>query len=125
MPLVLEPEKFPRQVLEGLREELREGLVETLDFVQHPKGPVRDRASLETAEELVRAAMGVLILPGTRDLAGLGSEINLAYATTLAAIDLVKSHADVPKVPAPRTRPGESAHRTEGSLGTGGASGPR
>ncbi len=102
MPIVLEPERLPRAVLEELHRTLREELAETLELIAHPRGAVLDPASLETARELVEAARASLERPGSRDARALGEEANLAYATMLAAIDLVKSHTDVPKVPPPR-----------------------
>ncbi len=105
MPLVLDPERLPRNVLEGLRQELVEGLAETLESVLQPRGAVRHPASLEVAAELLRSTQRLLERPGERDAATLGGEANLAYAVMLAAIDLVKSHTDVPTVPAPRRAP--------------------
>lgn len=102
MPLVLDPERLSLPVLEQLRTELREGLGETLESIAHPRGKVLDPASLETAAELLRSAIAVIDSPGPRDRAGLGSEANLAYSTMLAAIDLIKMHTDVPRVPAAR-----------------------
>jgi hypothetical protein len=102
VPLVLEPEKLPPEVLAELRRSLREELEETLELVVHPRGRVLDPASLGTAEELVLASLAVLDRPGDRDAQVLGEEANLAYATLLAAIDLVKMHTDVPRVPPPR-----------------------
>lgn len=104
MPLVLRPEGLPRSVLEGLHREMREALTETLDSVLHPRGRVRDPASLETASDLLTATMAVLDRPGSRELDALAKEANLAYGAMLAAIDLVKSHTDVPLVPQPRSR---------------------
>ncbi len=102
MPLVLDPERLPQSVLEELRRELREGLGETLESIAHPRGRVLDPLSLETAADLVRSVIAELDRPGARDRLALGADANLAYATMLAAIDLVKSHTDVPRVPAPR-----------------------
>ena len=102
MPLVLDPDRLPTEVLERLRTELREGLDETLESIAHPRGRVLDPASLETAAELVRAAIAQLDRPGPRDRGALGTDANLAYSSMLAAIDLVKMHTDVPRVPAPR-----------------------
>ena len=102
MTLVLDPERLPRKVLEDLRRGLREDLTETLELVLQPRGRVLDPASLRTAEELLRAASSLLDRPGDRDVHALAAEANLAYASMLAAIDLVKSHTDVPQVPPPR-----------------------
>ena len=104
MPLVVDPGALPSHVLEELRRQLREDLAETLEAAVRPKGHVLDPASLETAADLVRASLAVLDRPGARDAAALGAESNLAYAAMLAAIDLVKMHTDVPRVPPPRPR---------------------
>ena len=105
MPLVLEPEKLPRAVLEAVHREMRESVAETLELVRHPRGAVRQPASLVTAEELLTASIAQMDRPGARDASALASETNFAYAAMLAAIDLVKSHTDVPTVPQPRPKP--------------------
>jgi hypothetical protein len=103
MPLVQAPSALPREALEELLRSLREDLHETEELVRAPPGVVRDPASLEAAADLLRSTLAVLDLPGPRSAEALVSEINLAYATIVAVIDLVKSHTDVPKVP--RARP--------------------
>lgn len=102
MPLLLDPGSLPEPVLRELHRSLADDLAETLELVRHPRGPVRDPASLWTAEELVISARTVLGRAGSRSRGELVSEANLAYATLLAAIDLVKSHTDVPRVPQAR-----------------------
>ncbi len=109
MPLVLHPESLPRAELESLATEFTESLRETLDLVDHPRGRVLDPASLETARELVQSALAVLERPGDRSARALADAVNLGYATMVAAIDLVKSHTDVPRVPAPRPTSGSAA----------------
>jgi hypothetical protein len=99
MPLVIDPESIPEPVLRELHRSLSEDLTETLEFVLHPRGAVIDPASLSTAEGLIQSARAVLGRPGTRDRIALAEEANLAYAVLLAAIDLVKSHTDLPIVP--------------------------
>jgi len=101
VPLVLDAERLPRTVLDELHQGLRVSLAETLESIDHPRGAVVDPQSLRTARELVEAAVAVLERPGRRDARALGDEANLAYASMLAAIDLVKSHTDVPRVPRP------------------------
>jgi hypothetical protein len=88
--------------LTRMHAEFQEGLAEILEMVRHPKGRVIDPASLATAEELLTSTLAVLRAPGSRDTTELTREVNLAYAVTLAGIDLVKSHTDVPRVPPPR-----------------------
>jgi hypothetical protein len=102
VPLVLDPERLPRSVLEQLRSDLRKDLSETLESVRHPRGKVLDPASLETAADLLHSAAVLLDRPGDRELELLGAEANLAYAALLATIDLVKTHTEVPRVPRAR-----------------------
>lgn len=103
MPLVGDPSSFSVPVLEELLRSLREDLEETSELVNHPTGAVRDPASLVTAAELLRSTLAVLDVPGPCTREALAAEVNLAYATMVSVIDLVKSHTDVPRVP--RARP--------------------
>lgn len=104
MPLVFDPRSLPEAVLRELHRSLREDLESTNDLVLHPAGDVRDPASLETAAELLRSTLATLDLPGERSPKALASEVNLAYATMIAVIDLVKSHTEVPRVPHARKK---------------------
>jgi hypothetical protein len=106
MPLVLDPDSYSEGMLTGIVQDLREGLLETLELVRHPRGEVLDRASLGTAEELVTTTLAVLDRPGARDRHERAREANLAYAVMIATIDLVKSHTAVPRVPVRRPAPG-------------------
>jgi len=103
MALVLDPEALPEPILRELHRSLSDDLTETLELVRDPPGAVRDPASLSTAEELIASAQALLERPGPRTRSELAAEANLAYATMLAAIDLVKSHTDVPRVPRARS----------------------
>ncbi len=105
MPLVLDPEHLPEETLRDLVRSLKADLAESIELVAQPRGRVRDPASLETARELALAAVAVLNRPGPRTRAELAVEANLAYATMLSVVDLVKSHTDVPRVPRPRSVP--------------------
>ena len=105
MSLVNDPETLPESVLEELIQSLRTDLEETEEMVRSPRGRVLDPASLVTAGELLVAARAVLDRSGPRTKAERAAEVNLAYSTLLAVIDLVKSHTDVPKVPPPRKGP--------------------
>ncbi len=109
MPLVLDPERLPRSVLDEVHRSMREGLAEMLEDVRNPRGAVLDPASLRTAEEVLLAAAELLGRPGERSVRASADEANLGYAVVLAAIDLLKSHTDVPKVPPPRKVPPSSA----------------
>ena len=45
------------------------------------------------------SALARLDVPGATSPAALAADVNLAYATLVAVIDLVKSRTDVPRVP--------------------------
>lgn len=109
MPLILDPESHREAVLTELARELRADLVETRESVLHPRGRVLDPASLETARELVDAALARIGPEAARTRADMAADANLAYATMLAVIDLVKSHTDVPRVPASQKKAGAGA----------------
>ena len=109
MPLVLDPARLSREVLEQLHKTLRADLDETMQAVLRPRGAVLDASGLETARELLAATMAVLDRFGDRTADELAGEANLAYATLVAAVDLVKSHTDVPRVPPPRPFAGGAA----------------
>ncbi|MGP8075431.1 MAG: hypothetical protein ACLP8Y_01645 [Thermoplasmata archaeon] len=104
MPLVFDPSSLSPKAREELRQALRADLGETRELVEQPSGRVIDPASLETAAELLRSALANLDLPGPRSRGAAVADINLAYATLLAVIDLVKSHTDVPRVPRARKK---------------------
>jgi hypothetical protein len=105
VPLVLDPASYSEETLRSLVRELREGLAETRELVDSPRGRVLDPESLRTARDLLDAAFAELDVPGSRDRDALARAANLAYASMLAATDLVKSHTDVPRVPPPRPWP--------------------
>lgn len=102
MPLVLDPGALPHSVLTALRDSLHADLVETQEWVQHPDGQVRDPASIQAAGELLRSTLARLDVEGSRTPESLGADVNLAYATLVAVVDLVKSHTDGPIVPRKR-----------------------
>jgi hypothetical protein len=106
MPLVLDPTSHSAESLEQLRRSLRDDLAETVEYVQNPGGAVVDPASIETASDLLRSALAVLDRSGPRTSEQSAAEANLAYATMLAVIDLVKSHTSVPRVPRGRQKKG-------------------
>jgi hypothetical protein len=105
MALILDPRSYDRATLVALANEFLLELTEIRSMTVSPRGRVLDPASLDTARELVDAVLGSLHRAGERSPAELATEVNLAYATTIAALDLVKSHTDVPRVPAPRKGP--------------------
>ena len=105
MPLVHDPNALPPQVLDELHRSLLADLQETGELIRSPRGAVLDPASLVTAEELLSAALAQLSRPGTRTPSEKAQDVNLAYATMLAVIDLVKSHTEGPRVPRRRSAP--------------------
>ena len=102
MPLVLNPERLPERVLAELLDSLRADLTETEELVEHPRGRVLDPASLATAADLLHSTRALLDASPPSGALETASRANLAYSVMLAAIDLVKSHTDVPRVPPPR-----------------------
>ena len=106
MSLVSEPSSLPEEVLEKLLRSLRDDLLETLEMVRRQRGKIVDPASLLTAQELLEATLALLDQPDARDPRRGVGEANLAYASMLAAIDLVKSHTDVPRVPVAKGKAG-------------------
>lgn len=104
MPLVLDPTSLPIGSLRELRRSLREDLVAAQELVDRPGGTVRDPASIETASELLRSTLVRLDAPAPRTAGALSADVNLAYASLLAVIDLVKSHTEVSRVPRKRAR---------------------
>ncbi|MFI5413020.1 MAG: hypothetical protein ACHQ0I_00290 [Candidatus Lutacidiplasmatales archaeon] len=103
MPLIFDSASVPASMLEELQRSLREDLLATQELVTQPAGTVRDPASLDTARDLLQSTLAVMDRPGDRTPEARVAEVNLAYATMVTVIDLVKSHTDVPRVP--RKRP--------------------
>jgi hypothetical protein len=106
VPLILDASGYRRSALVQLAKEMEDGLVELRPMADTPKARVLDPTSLLTARELVDATLAVLRRPGERTDAELAADANLGYVATLAVLDLVKSHTDVPRVPRPRKSPG-------------------
>jgi hypothetical protein len=104
--LVNDPERYSESLLDELVRSLRTDLDDVEEMVREPRGRVLDPASLVTAGELLQGAKAMLDRAGARTRAERAAEANLAYATMLAVIDLVKSHTDVPRVPASRKASG-------------------
>ncbi|MCI4349078.1 MAG: hypothetical protein L3J93_02515 [Thermoplasmata archaeon] len=105
MPIVLDPATWSRERLLGTLRDHREALEETRGLLARPDLKELDPASLRTARELVESVL--LLTDRLADDPGLPVDllarvVNVQYDALLAAIDLMKSHADVPKVPAPR-----------------------
>ena len=101
MPLLFEDGNYPTEILTELVRALTTELEEARGLIGSPRGPVRDPASLGTADGLVVSVLDEIRREETTDRATLIRRANLAYATLLATIDLVKSHTDVPRVPRP------------------------
>ncbi len=104
MPLVLDPARHAGDRLVEMERSFREDLTGTLELVRQPRGRVLDPMSLRTAEELLTTtlALSEALAADGSDPARTAGLINVQYAVLLAAIDLVKSHTDVPRVPAAR-----------------------
>ncbi len=105
MSLILNPHQYPTASLVTLRATMVEGLREVAEDLDSPRGKVVDPAGLERARDLIRAARGALSGEAPPDAERLAAEINLAYAATLAAVDLMKCHTDLPRVPRRRSAP--------------------
>jgi len=101
----MDPERFTDDSLAQLVRDLRRDLEETRDLIRNPRGRVLDAASLRSAEELIDATLAILDRPGPRDRDERAREANLTYAAMVTGIDLMKSHTEVPRVPAPRPSP--------------------
>ena len=101
MPLVLDPDRYRDALLAELAGEFSEALVDMRTGLTHLTGRVLDPASIETARELMDAALARMGEGGHRTRTELAADANLGYATMVAVVDLVKSHTDVPRVPAP------------------------
>jgi hypothetical protein len=99
MSLVLDPAALPTPTLVELHRSLRNDLAETRSLVDAPGARVLDPSSLVTARDLLDSTLALLDGPGVRDPQRLADEANVAYATLLAVIDLVKSHTELPRVP--------------------------
>jgi hypothetical protein len=88
-------EEALREILRSLEEDLRE----LESSVRAPGARVLDPSSLRTAAELLEGTYAVLESPEEGGRAALLHRVNLAYATSLAVIDIVKSHTEISKVP--------------------------
>jgi len=105
MPLLLDPatrtEEQLREMLRAGREDFREFLV---GLTTAPPGQVKEPLSLLTAADLLRDVMvlsDVVDRPDA-DRVALAAMVNVQYDVLLAAIDLMKSHVEVPMVPRQR-----------------------
>jgi hypothetical protein len=105
MSLILDPDAYSEHLLAELVRTLIVDLTETQEMILSPRGRVLDPTGLDTARELFEATLAQVGRSGDRTRAELAAEANLAYAAMLAVIDLVKSHTDVPRVPARRGDP--------------------
>ncbi len=104
-PLLLDPTS---RTEEELHEMLRTGREEFREFVvgltSEPPGPVKEPLSLLTAADLLRDVVTLserVDEPGA-DRRLLAAMVNVQYNALLAAIDLMKSHVEIPTVPRPR-----------------------
>jgi len=103
MPLV--SASLPAAQLREMLEDQRNGLNELLEMLADPPARVNEPLSVLTAQDLVRAAL-VATQPRTEATeAELAASVNLLYECFLAAIDLLKVHSEMPKVPRGRKAP--------------------
>lgn len=104
MPLIGKAQGWDRPRLLELLRSQQEGLEEIRARVEQVGVVWRDPMSRLTALELLRDAAALseraLHEPGLSDPL-LTEVVNLQYSALLAAVDLLKSHANVPKVPQP------------------------
>lgn len=107
MALILDPSQHSTDRLRSLLLEEREGISEYLEMLQNPPKPARDPMSLRTTVELLTDALAAIdrLDTPTADAGTLAAATNLGHSAMLAAIDLWKSHADVPRVPKGPTPP--------------------
>jgi hypothetical protein len=101
MPLVLDPDSLPREQLTAMLRASGTELAELLAMTDAPPAAVREPLGVLTAGDLLRAAIRVgeaVDRPAT-DAATLAAALNLQYEAMLAAIDLVKMHTAMAKVP--------------------------
>ena len=105
MSIVKDPTRWDSDRLASLIREQSELLRQLSREMREQGGAWRDPGSRLTAEELVedvlRLGVGALARGSDRadPTAHLGDIANVQYGAMLAAIDLLKSHVDLPKVP--------------------------
>jgi hypothetical protein len=102
MPLILDPGSYAEPLLVDLVQGFAEGLRETRADLDHPRGRVLDPAGIDAARDLLDAALRRMEPVARGDPGLLAAQVNLGYAAMVAAIDLMKCHTDVPRVPPPR-----------------------
>ena len=103
MPLV--SSSMPVAQLREMLEDQRKGLDELLEMLADPPARVTEPLSVLTAQDLVRAALVAARPRADATSAELAASVNLLYESFLAAIDLLKVHSEMPKVPRGRKAP--------------------
>jgi hypothetical protein len=98
MPLNPDPSTLDEGALQALDEALHGKLVATRTLLGTLASALHDPSELETASDLLRAMLALLDRPGPRTREELVREVDLSNAALLAAIDLVKTYADQPRV---------------------------
>jgi hypothetical protein len=104
MPLTPDPSSLDGDALQTLDETLHAKLVATRTLVGHLAPALHDPEALRAASDLLRSILALLDRPGPRTREELVREVDLSNAVLLAVIDLIKSHADVPRVPRHRRK---------------------
>ncbi len=105
MPNAPDPSKLSLDALRARHTELRANVVSTNVLVRHVAAALHDPKSLDVASDLLQSTLAILDLPGSRGREELVREVNLSNAAVLAVIDLVRAHADAPRLPRAIARP--------------------
>jgi len=99
MPELADLSRLSLDELRTRHTELRTNLVATSVLVRHVATALREPTRLQPAADLIKSTLAILDLPGARGREEILREVNLSNATLAAVIDLVRSHADVPRAP--------------------------
>ncbi len=97
VPLVA-PEQGRERLLALLREQ-REGAEEIRKLLAEPPAAVLEPLGLLTARDLLEAALRTTSAADGGSDETLAASVDLLYQSGLAAIDLLKMHTKMPKVP--------------------------
>ena len=97
MPLV--DATLPLALLRSMLEEQRAGAEEILAMVDDPPARVREPLGVVTAHDLLTAALAAARLRDDASAQEVAASVNLLYESGLAAIDLLKVHSEMPRVP--------------------------
>lgn len=104
MPLLSPDTSLSVAQLRTIYAEHREGIVEMLQRIENPTGPITVATRRLLAEDLARSYLAA----GPDDGAALPKEqlilwVNLSYDVLMSTLDLYKRSVQIPFVPPPRT----------------------